>query len=254
MENPESIQMPGRLAIKPGAQANMMQRYNLAVRHMIAAALFARHCYKVEEENKGSQLGPFFEEISSYASASVILAVAALEAHINEILADVGEESIEIDNLKLKNSTIPWKEVKRYSALNKCSYFCEIRGVSKKFDKEKDEYKLVELLIDLRNRLIHYYPEWHELDSSAEQNIQWKKSGRININKEISEKLKGKFRFSPFFKDPSPIFPDRCMSHSCADWAVRSSLDFIKWFANIAGIETPFAKPEFADRFKTTPE
>jgi len=42
------------------------------------------------------------------------------------------------------------------------------------------------------------------------------------------------------------------MTYGFADWAVRSSLDFAEWFAELAGIPNRF--DQFADRMGTKPE
>ncbi len=64
-------------------------RPNFAVQHIIAAARFARLCYKVEDDNAGAPFGSFYDEVVSYVTATILSSVAGLEANINELFADV---------------------------------------------------------------------------------------------------------------------------------------------------------------------
>jgi hypothetical protein len=89
------------------------------------------------------------------------------------------------------------------------------------FNKGKSPYQEVNLLRLLRNNLIHYEPEWV---SSHPQKIE--------------KQLMDKFELNPFFKKVknSPFFPFRCLSHGCAEWALRSALAFVDIFYKRANI------------------
>jgi len=78
--------------------------------------------------------------------------------------------------------------------------------------------------------LVHFKPEW--------DNDQKK-------HRKIEEKLHGRFELNPFWPKDNPIFfPFKCLSHGCASWAVRSSMNFILQFFALIGVdaETDFIK------------
>ena len=103
------------------------QRTNFAVQHMIAAARFARLCYKVEDDNAGAPFGPFYDEIISYVTATILSTVASLEANINEIFADVLDNIIVFDGLDINILTEVWDLIegksilKKYQLIKSCS-------------------------------------------------------------------------------------------------------------------------------------
>src|SRR4030042_426714 len=83
-------------------------RPNFAVQHMIAAARFARLCYKVEDDNAGAPFGPFYDEVVSYVTATILSSVAGVEANINELFADVRDRIIVLDGLDMNLLTEIW--------------------------------------------------------------------------------------------------------------------------------------------------
>ncbi len=102
-------------------EATARQRSNFAVQHMLAAARFARLCYKVEAENAGSPFGPFYDEIISYVTATILSSVAGLEANINEIFADGRDRIIVFDGLDEKLLTEMWNLIKEKAGFRKIS-------------------------------------------------------------------------------------------------------------------------------------
>ncbi len=56
---------------------------------------------------------------------------------------------------------------------------------------------------------------------------------------EIEHALGGRFETNPFVSDQSPFFPCRCLSHGCAEWAVKISSMFVDDFFNRMGMTTP---------------
>jgi hypothetical protein len=217
-------------------KATGRQRYNFAVQHMIAAARFARLCYKVEDENAGAPFGPFYDEIVSYVMATILSSVASLEANINEIFADLRDGFIVFDGLDMNLVTELWDLIEKKPILEKYQFALVLKKKDrmKKGDKK---YQSVDTLIKVRNALVHFKPEW--LDEQQE-------------HKAIGKLLRGKFPLSPFFNKNDPIFPMRCMTHGFADWAVRSSLEFTKCFTQIADLPNRFA--QFLDRMDTKPK
>lgn len=69
-------------------QATGRTRVNLSVPHLLSACLFSRQVREREEENRGRELGAFWEPILAHATANVLLTVAALESYLNELFSD----------------------------------------------------------------------------------------------------------------------------------------------------------------------
>jgi hypothetical protein len=78
----------------------------------------------------------------------------------------------------------------------------------------------VDCLIKLRNALVHYEPEWTINISDTE---------KITVQK-FEKILKGKFQLNPLTGEGNSFFPDKCLGHGCAEWAVKSSIMFADEF------------------------
>jgi len=76
-----------------GAPVTVKQRHNLAVHHLMAAALYARNVHAAEKQHRGQPFGPFLDEIGWQVTACVMLAVAAVEAHFNERMMDLSVDN-----------------------------------------------------------------------------------------------------------------------------------------------------------------
>lgn len=217
-------------------QATLKQRYNFAVQHMMAAARFTRHCYQVENDNVDQPFGPFFDEILSYVSGTILSSIASLEANINEIFADVQDGHIVISGFDTKVFDASWEEIEKLPILEKYEKFFEL-ATSEKLDKSGRHYQFIKILISVRNSLVHYKPKWH--DEQKEHLI-------------LGKQLQGKFKFSPFVGGNAPIFPMRCMTHNFAEWALESSLAFAAWFTTSVGVPNRFDK--FSEHLNTKPK
>lgn len=217
-------------------KATGRQRFNFAVQHMIAAARSAKLCYKVEDENAGAPFGPFYDEVISYVTATILSSVAGLEANINEIFADVRDRIIVLNGLDMNLLTEIWDLIEEKPILEKYQFALVLKKKAR-MNKGDQQYQYADTLIKVRNALVHFKPEW--LDEQQE-------------HEKIGKLLRGKFTLSPFLNENEPIFPMRCMTHGFADWAVRSSLEFAQWFTQIADLPNRFA--QFLDRMGTKPK
>lgn len=211
----------------------LRQRYNFAVQHLFAVARFARHCHRVERANEDQTFGPFFDEILSYAPASVLSSVAALEANINESFSDLQDGITKNDHIDLGALQESWEEIEALRILEKYDRYLQLT-VHGSLDTSIKEYQFVKILIDVRNALVHFKPEWH---------------AETKLHDKIGRRLRGKFELSPFVDENAPIFPMRCMTHGLAEWSVKSVLNFNNWFASTASIPDRFSK--FHDRLTT---
>ncbi len=202
-------------------------RHNFSILHLLSAAKFSQQLRELEQIHTGETWGPFCEEIISCASATVMLAVAALEAYANEFFKDrtqlfsgVGTSADDARN-----------KYRRLSPLERYKYASEL--LEFEFPALGSPHcQQIKALVELRNGLTHFKPEWE--------------TERVTHVK-VEELLRGKIERSPFLPQTEPLFPLGWVSHNCAAWAVRSTVRFILEFERLAGIESRLAT--FADRF-----
>ena len=206
----------------PSVSGTMRSRMSFAIQHMLAAARFSRQCAGVERAHIGKNIDYFFDEIMHSCNAAVLLAVASLEANINEVFFDKDLHFLEQSPDLLKEM---WRLLARKSILEKYQAVMVLKGVEK-LDQSKPPYQDVEALIQARNALVHFKPEWDDEQKAL---------------KDVATKLEGKFPFSPFMDSGAPKFPHRCMGHGFSSWAVRCSLHFMEVFHQSADIPHKFS-------------
>jgi hypothetical protein len=207
-------------------EANATFLVNLSVQHMLGAARFSRSVGEIERKHEGEQFGEFWEEIFHISSACVFASVAALEAYANELFFDrakvfPGYSSPLLDRL--------WETFEQKSITEKFEFALLLRN-RETMNRGARPHQDAVALIDLRNGLMHFKPEW---ENEAER------------HEKTSRQLHARFSPSPFLSDRL-LFPRRWATHSCTKWAVESSLAFCNEFGRLAGLDSRFNA--FADR------
>ncbi len=165
--------------------------------------------------------------------SSIISCVCCLESYINEVFIDFSV------NLKwVIESTYFNKETKelinnfwelgiprtsKYPILDKYEIFLGL-SIKQKLKRGEQECQNVQLLIKLRNALVHYESEITD-DVYNIGDIS-KNFEKIFKNKKISK--------NPFFSDGNSFFPDKCLSHGCAEWACKSTIDFLNYYSKLS--------------------
>ncbi|MGZ8226489.1 MAG: hypothetical protein ACXWT3_07630 [Methylococcaceae bacterium] len=206
------------------ATISIRQRSAFAVQHLMAAARFSRQCGEIQEANQGSPLGAFYDEQIACVSATIMLSVASLESNINEHLVDS-------DNLLHE---IPKGAREQFCALLSSSPIVEKyeRVLTAKelepFNRGEAPYQDVDILVAIRNELVHFHPEWHDEQERHEK---------------LGNRLRYRFELSPFIaKEEGVLFPQRFVSHGCTKWAVESALAFMELFAEKVDAPNRFSK------------
>lgn len=218
----------GGFSPMPTVQATMRSRVNLSFQHMQEAIHLMELSKDCEAANSGKTFadGDFSNHHRAYVVGAIMTSVASVEARINEFYLDATDNLLGsiLDTGSQALLAELWKVVdeKRFPILQK--YQIALAAIERsKFDTSTRPYQDVDLLIDLRNMLVHFKPEW--------DNDQKK-------HRQIEEKLKGRFELNPFWPKDGPIFfPFKCLSHGCASWAVRSSMNFILKFFALIGLD-----------------
>ena len=191
--------------------ATASTRTNFALQHLLGAARFARQAWQVERSNAGQPFGSFFEELIHLATAAITLSVSSLEAFANELFAD-GTQQFPSFSTEILNAV--WALAEERPFMEKYDLALTLHSVAP-FDKGLAVYQNVDALVHLRNALIHFKPEWDDAQVK---------------HKKLSARLQYKFAPSPFLPAHEPLFPRGCMSHGCAEWAVKSVADFLTDF------------------------
>jgi hypothetical protein len=201
--------------------ATVMVKAGLARLHQRSAERFASHCAEIARSEAALPWPqPRWEESHSFSSAAVLLAVAALEATANEFyLEAVDGNSEAMNRIGPKGRDLLsslWDEVDEFSILKKYE-IALLACAAPPFPRGQGSYQAAAALVDLRNALTHFKPEWnHELDRHAK----------------LRERLRGRFEDCALAPPTGGMiwFPYACLGAGCAGWAVRTSRAFITEF------------------------
>lgn len=202
------------------SKVELRQKSAFALQHLMAAARFSRLCGEVQERNKNKQLGPFYDEQIAYVSATIMLCVASIESNINEYLS---EPTILFPELNSNAQNELCSLIGSLSIIDKYQKVLSSKGIEI-FGRGKQPLQDIEVIISLRNELIHFHPEWHDEQERHEK---------------LGNKLRGKFELSPFITEHSGVlFPQRIISHGCTKWAVQKTIEFLDEFCFKIGMDS----------------
>ncbi len=220
--------------------------------HLKAAVYFANLSEKLECDVEDSiSACPTARHNNEYlAIACIFAATGFLEAAINEIFSDSAHDFRTSHHqnpltferqLMAKMWDIGIPRTAAYSILEKYQIALTLNNKSL-FDKGSSVYQNADLLIKMRNNLIHTEP----------QNVIWasnldEKTGtadRINKDspsKNLTNGLTGKFPESKFMKGfGNSFFPDKYLGYGCAKWTVESTLAFADNFFERIEMKAPY--------------
>jgi hypothetical protein len=184
---------------------------------MEAAIRFSSRVAELERNHSGPENEAL---IRDNATACIFTVVAALEAHANELYFQPETTFPKHDNSAIKGE---WKRhIKKMSTLQKFQCALSLWGREPLIEGGRP-FQDVDLLIDLRNALVHFTPAWESKKSEQHTNL--------------SDRLKVKFTASRVFD--GPIFPNGWATHGCTEWAIDSVLKFADYFERQAGYPLP---------------
>jgi hypothetical protein len=214
---------------------NVRVRYSFVPQFLQGSAMFTRRAHEIENYHVDTVDEEMRAEHLSYVSSAVMQSVAALEAEISEVILHgpghhLGSNGLDVaarDFLRpLVDLVDKQPTIKRYEI---------VLHLLKKpaIDRGGQIYENADLLIRLRNELIHYKSQW---GPEMDQLKLFNRLQRLGLEK-------------PSFVSPEPqtnFFPHRCMSASLASWSVMAAVAYINDFYKNLGIKSPL-KP-YADR------
>jgi hypothetical protein len=183
-------------------------RSYLSSHHLWAASHFSRLASDIEATWTA---GPKFHfQHRGYVIAAVLESVAFLEAMINELLQDAadGHEGYvgHLDAAIRVALASLWSESRDGTLSTLAKYQLALVAAGQTpLERGANPYQAVQLVIKLRNALVHFRPE----------------SASGDTPQAIAAQLKGKFAPNRLLAGATgnPYFPDHCLGAGCAHWA-----------------------------------
>ncbi len=179
------------------------------------------------------------EEVVPHVLAALSLAVAFLEASINQVFADVltwgsvfvgPADALHIKNVSARTQdmfTVYWEATqdgRRVGVLEK--YQAALRlSDAPRFEVGTSPFQDASLVVQLRNWVVHYKGDWIEVEPTTPS--QWESA------------LRGRFELRTV-GPARAFFPDRVLGPGCAGWAVDSVEAFWQAFWG----RVPWIEPE----------
>jgi len=217
------------MGIRDTAKADV--RHNLVPQFLVGAAHFAREASTLEQDNATADDDLRFRH-RAFVIGAVMQSVASIEAQVAEVTmhgpgSELGSDKID-------------KEAKAF--LEPLADFIDsISGVMfrvdtilhlvKKplIDRDQHLWQHANLLVKLRNELVHYKSKWGE-DMEGEKLFRSLEQLRLP---------------SPPWVQPSPhtnFFPHQCLSAARAKWAVETAVAVLDMFAAHLNVKSPIER------------
>jgi len=208
----------------------------LSAYHLHASELFAVEAGRIESES--GEYGPDGQSLydyRAYVMASVLEAVAFLEAYTNELLAESSDtnpspllQGLSLARVRGLARVRSEMQLKRRPLLEKCDLMVEATD-GRTLDHGDTRYVHAALLVSLRNYLVHFDGEWMEVPTFGGPPVpQRSRHG-------IEKALHGKFPRDRFTRKTDLFFPNQCLGSPCARWACLSAYQYGTWFAERIG-------------------
>jgi hypothetical protein len=182
--------------------------------------------HAVENPNTCAEMGPWFDEMLRLVPVSIVMAGAALEANVNEILQNIIDEHQQFS--VTKSRLILLNELKEERSGNAPLKY---RRLALLLDKEPVEgveaWENAKLLVKLRNDFMHFRPSWDDDDIH---------------NGKLVDAMKKKVRIAEAYKQ-NFLFPYGLITYDCAKWAVQTVLALSADFSNLTGVPDRFKLP-----------
>ena len=198
----------------------IIMRNYFSSHHLWGAKLFAEEAEKIETNFTGQSR--FDIRHRSTVNASILSSVAFLESAINEVYKDAVDKHPsylkDLDKPKIERLQQKWNEwhterkknistLKKYLVAMEC---CEVTPLS----KGRSPYQEANLVIKLRNSIVHFTP-----DNSCD-----------DIPQQFDE-LQSKLLENQLMSGSgNAYFPDKCLGAGCSKWALTAVTTFANEF------------------------
>lgn len=234
-------------------EVEVEQRTALSIRHLQSAIDNSKEAKRLEQEfdhHHEYESGALVDlKHQGAVSSSVISSVAFLESTINEFHKNIFDEFNKIEpdddgerdfqdptfvdadlspqtfHLLYGLDEIRGRSFERLPFLDKYQLTLLFADVEM-FDTGTQPYQDVATIRKIRNYLVHHKAEWVSVDSTNEEENEHR----------LGSAVKGKFKTNPLTTPVEPFFPDKALSHGCAEWCIERSLRFTdEFYSRIGG-------------------
>ena len=218
-----AIVQPGPILVGATVHPPTVAHRSYFSTHLFAAAQNAASAAVQYEEDRVA-LDRFSLEHRGYVISAIVLAVAFMEAAINEIFKDAYEGRItekldQVEPAARRGWSALWLALDEKLGGSTLGRYQAALVVAERevFDRGREPWQSAQLLTKVRNALVHFEPE-----TLSQKNPQ-----------DLVAGLKGHVTQNPFSKNTWEL--DGWLSASCATWAVESAEALVQAFAGRTG-------------------
>jgi hypothetical protein len=214
-----------------------------SVRYIQSAAVLCRLGYGIEKTCavSGSPSQDMLLQHEAFILNSILSTVSFLESTVNELYADAADDAYffadEENEALLRTIGEKWHNEKNFDRAPMISKYQKILAIAEKplFEEGDQAYANVRTLVEIRNHLMHYKREWVVIrDHGAAAD------GDETQAEKFEKIVRKKFAINPLAPKNLPFFPDKCLGHGCAEWALINSVIFTDEFFRRLGLPVPY--------------
>ena len=209
---------------------NTDSRYTFTGQFLEASAIFTRRAREIERNHDYSR--PIPDEVRcehrAYVSTTVMQCAAAMETEAHEICVHGPGSYLGTDRTdKCAHETLlPIAEqVDKLPTLERFDLIMQTLGKNT-LERGRNPYQSAQLLVRLRNKLVHYKSSWGA-EMSEEKLFKALECLRLKA--------------PPFTSSSMNFFPHRCLSSDCAAWALTTTVSFLDDVYERLGVPSRFA-------------
>ena len=226
-----------------GEDTSIRFRDCFSVRYIQSAAILCRLGFAIEQEYRDGTAVPAELRLrhDAFILNSVLSAVAFLESAVNELHADAADDAYffadEEHEALLRAIAEKWHNEKNFDRAPMISKYQKILAIAGKlpFDEADQAFANIRILTEIRNHLMHYKREWVVIGDSRTP-----AAGQESTAEKFEKILRKKFALNPLASKNQPFFPDKCLGHGCAEWALVNSVIFTDEFFRRLGLPVPY--------------
>jgi hypothetical protein len=226
-----------------GDDSAIRYRDCFSVRYIQSAALLCRLGFAIEQEYREVPEVPpdVLLRHEVFILNSVLSSVTFLESAISELYADAADGAYlfadEKNEALLKLISEKWKNTRNFDRAPVLARYQKILSIAglPVFEEGDQAFANVRNLIEIRNYLMHYKREWVTVREGRSP-----VHGEESATDRFENLLRRKFALNPLAGKQTPFFPDKCLGHGCAEWAILNSIIFTDEFFRRLGLPVPY--------------
>lgn len=226
-----------------GEESAIRFRDCFSVRYIQSAAVLSQLGFAIEQNYRVEKKisGELRLRHETFILNSVLSTVAFLESTVNELHADAADDAYffadEQTEALLRTIAEKWQNEKNFDRAPMITKYQKILAIAEKpqFDENDPAFANIRILTEIRNNLMHYKREWVVVSDGRTP-----VSGEGGTTEKFEKILRKKFATNPLAAKNLPFFPDKCLGHGCAEWAIVNSVIFTDEFFRRLGLPVPY--------------